>query len=322
MARAGRVPHSVAPASHKKPHPRAAPLRKLVQMTMTRRIPILGALGAALAALTGCSATGALNALVPSTTYTPDGAAYGSHPRQRLDIYRPAARPASGVAPPIVVFFYGGNWDAGERASYRFVGEALASAGAIVVIPDYRLVPEVRYPDFLADCAAAAGWVFDHAGEIGGDPSRIFVMGHSAGAYNAAMLALDPRWLGARRGRLAGFIGVAGPYDFLPIVNPDTRRAFNWPDTPRSSQPVEYTANGAPRTLLVAANKDNLVDPQRNTGGLARRLQAAGVPTTVRFLDGVSHTTIIASMAAPLRFLSPLRAEVLAFLGLAPAGAK
>jgi len=286
---------------------------------MARRTGLLAALAAL---VTGCSATGAINALVPQATYSGrEGVPFGSHPRQKLDVYQPLARGGSRT-PPIVVFFYGGNWDAGERANYRFVGEALASGGAIVVIADYRLVPEVHYPEFLADCAAATNWVFDHARELGGDPANVYVMGHSAGAYNAAMLALDPRWLGARRTQLAGFIGVAGPYDFLPIVNPDTRRAFNWPDTPRESQPIAYAARGAPRTLLVAANRDNLVDPQRNTGGLARQLQAAGVPTTVRFLDGVSHTTIIASVAAPLRFLSPLREEVLAFLGLTGAGAK
>jgi acetyl esterase/lipase len=117
-------------------------------------------------------------------------------------------------------------------------------------------------------------------------------------------------------------VGIAGPYDFLPIENPDTRRAFNWPDTPRDSQPVEYVSFKAPRTLLIAANKDNLVDPVRNTGGLARRLKAAGVDTTVRYLDGVSHVTIMASVAAPLKFLSPVREEILAFLGLPAAPAK
>jgi acetyl esterase/lipase len=286
---------------------------------MTRRTGVLAAIGAL---LTGCSATGALNALVPRDTYTGrEGVAYGGGPREKLDIYQPAPSAGSGAA-PIVVFFYGGNWKAGERADYRFLGEALASRGAIVLIPDYRLYPEVTYPAFLSDNAAAMKWAFDNARSLGGDPSKVYVMGHSAGAYNAAMMALDPRWLGAQRERLAGFIGIAGPYDFLPIENPDTRRAFNWPNTPPESQPIRYVTPKAPRTLLIAANKDNLVNPQRNTVGLGERLKAAGADTTVKLLDGVSHVTIIASVAGPLNFLSPVRDDVVRFLGLPAPPAK
>ncbi len=284
---------------------------------MARRTGIFAAIGALGAALAGCSATGALNALVPRASYRskPD-VAYGPGPRNKADIYQPLETPAAGA--PVVVFFYGGNWDAGQRADYRFVGEALAGAGAVVIIPDYRLYPEVTYPEFLKDNAAAMAWAFDHARELGGDPTRLYVMGHSAGAYNAAMMALDPRWLGARREKLAGFIGIAGPYDFLPIENPDTQRAFNWPNTPRNSQPIEYVSAKAPRTLLIASNKDNLVNPIRNTVGLAHKLKAAGVDTTVKRYDNTSHTTIIASLATPLRFLAPVRDDVLGFIGLTP----
>ncbi len=282
---------------------------------MARRVGLLAALTAL---ITGCSATGALNALVPTQTYTGrEGIAYGPGERDRLDVYLPVAAPA-GQKPPLVVFFYGGNWNSGERADYRFVGEALASGGAIAVIPDYRLVPQVHYPEFLDDNARAMAWVFAHAKELGGDPGNIYVMGHSAGAYNAAMLALDPRWLGEQRNRLKGFIGIAGPYDFLPIGNPDTQRAFKWPQTQPESQPVIYASNKAPRTLLLAAKSDSLVNPQRNTLGLATRLKANGTDVTAKVLDNVSHTTVIGAMASPLRFLAPVRNEVLVFLGLLP----
>jgi len=281
---------------------------------MARRTGIFAALGAL---LTGCSATGALNALVSSGTYRgTEGVAYGAGPRGKLDVYQPLAQAGGGA--PVIVFFYGGNWDAGERADYRFVGEALASSGAVVLIPDYRLYPEVTYPEFLKDSAAAMNWAFDHARSLGGDPAKIYVMGHSAGAYNAAMMALDPRWLGARRERLAGFIGMAGPYDFLPIENPGTQRAFNWPHTPRESQPIEYAIAGAPRTLLIAANSDKLVNPVRNTVALANRLRAAGVNTTLRRHDNVNHATLVGAMAGPLRFLAPVRNDVLEFVGLNP----
>ncbi|MCW5652068.1 MAG: alpha/beta hydrolase [Ramlibacter sp.] len=281
-----------------------------------------GLLAALTALISGCSATGALNALVPEQTYAgQEGLRYGPGERDRLDVYRPRAAPA-GSRPPLVVFFYGGNWKSGDRGDYRFVGEALASGGAIAVIPDYRLVPEVRYPEFLNDNARAVAWVFDHAAQLGGDPDHIYLMGHSAGAYNAAMLAMDPRWLGARRGRLKGLIGIAGPYDFLPIGNPDTQRAFNWPDTRPESQPITYAGHPVPRTLLLAAASDSLVDPQRNTLGLARALKAGGTDVTAGVLDRVSHTTVIAAMARPLRFLAPVRAQVLAFLGLPVASNK
>ncbi len=285
---------------------------------MARRTGLLAAIAAL---VSGCSATAALNALVPATTYEGrEGVPYGSGPRQMLDVYQPL--PGAAAARPIVVFFYGGNWESGERANYRFVGEFLAASGAIAVIPDYRLYPQVRYPDFLKDCAAAVAWAFANARELGGDPARIYVMGHSAGAYNAAMMALDPRWLGTQREQLAGWVGIAGPYDFLPIENPATRRAFSWPDTPRDSQPVEYVSFKAPRTLLIAANNDNLVNPGRNTAGLGQRLKAAGVDTTVRMMDGVNHVTVLAAVASPLKFLAPVRKEVLAFLGLPAASAK
>jgi len=281
---------------------------------MARRTGIFAAIGAL---LSGCSATGALNALVSRNSYRgTEGVAYGAGPRQKLDVYQPLDTAPGGA--PVIVFFYGGNWETGERASYRFVGEALAAGGALTIIPDYRLVPEVHYPEFLNDNAAAMAWVFDHAKDFGGDPSKIYVMGHSAGAYNASMLALDPRWLGPRRERLAGFIGLAGPYDFLPIVNPATQRAFNWPNTPAESQPINYVSAKSPRTLVIAANTDNLVNPVRNTVGLGNKLTAAGVNTTVKRYDNVSHVTLIGAMAGPLRFLAPVRDDVLEFVGLNP----
>ena len=156
----------------------------------------------------------------------------------------------------------------------------LAERGIVTVIPDYRLYPEVVYPAFLDDCAAAVAWAMDNAAAHGADPGRLHVAGHSAGAYNAAMLALDARWLGRlgrRTDRLAGLVGLAGPYDFLPIVNPDVKPVFNRPGVedpaPADSQPLRHVSAAAPRSLLIAARDDALVNPQRNTGGLAQALR-------------------------------------------------
>ncbi|MET0382719.1 MAG: alpha/beta hydrolase, partial [Burkholderiaceae bacterium] len=197
---------------------------------------------------------------------------YGPLDRQRFDLYRPGASalPAmpDGIAfgTPLVIFIYGGAWNSGQRRDYRFAGEALAARGFAVMVIDYRLFPEARYPDFLQDCARAVGYGLEHAAELGADPQRVFIYGHSAGAYNAAMLALDPRWLqavGHSPRELAGWVGLAGPYDFLPIGDPDTRRAFDWPRTSPDTQPIRHAGDLAPPrpAFLGAAAEDRRVDP-------------------------------------------------------------
>ena len=267
------------------------------------------------ALLTACSGVDLLNATVPTDTYRrTDGLAYGGDPRQRLDVYQPAESVNNA---PLVVFFYGGSWSSGERGDYRFVGEALASRGMVAVVADYRLSPAFRYPAFVQDSASAVRWAFDHGAQYGADKDRIFVMGHSAGAYNAAMVALDPRWLaavGLAPSRLAGWIGLAGPYDFLPIGDAQTRVAFNWPETSADSQPLRYASNASPPALLLAPVHDSVVNPQRSTVALAQRLQASGVRVESALFDGVSHVTLLASMAPVLRRQAPVLERVTGFV--------
>lgn len=263
------------------------------------------------------SPVAAINALIlPGGHTLSDGVAYGPLPRQRLDIYRPTSA-APGGGWPVVVFFHGGSWNRGERADYRFVGDALASRGILTLIADYRLYPAVRHPAFLSDCAQALAYGLEHAAALGGNPRRVFVAGHSAGAYNAAMLALDARWLAAQQhdpAELAGWVGLAGPYDFLPIKNPEVQPVFNHPDYPAGSQPIAHAKASAPRTLLGAAATDDLVNPQRNTVGLAQRLKAAGADVTVRLYERVDHVTLAAAFARPLRWLAPVLDDVDAFV--------
>ena len=270
-----------------------------IVLTVIAAVLLLGAVAA-------CSPLQTINALTPSSTYQrTEGVAYGSGARDRLDIYTPVG----GAAPaPVVVFFYGGNWNSGSRTDYRFVGEALASRGILAVIADYRLYPEVRYPDFLVDSAAAVAWTARNIGRYGGNPQKLFVMGHSAGAYNAAMVALDGRWMGKSGlspSMLRGWIGMAGPYDFLPIENEGAKPVFFAPNTPRESQPIVHVTAAAPSTLLIASKQDSLVNPVRNTGGLARTLRAAGVKVEEIYTDRTSHTSLIGSLARPLRGLAP-----------------
>lgn len=271
--------------------------------------------------LGGCSATGVLNAVTPSATYTLNAnVSYGNQPRQMLDIYTPTATPpAAGW--PVVVFLYGGSWNTGTRTQYQFVGEALSARGVLTLVADYRLYPAVRYPDFLNDSAQALAYGMDQAARLGGDPKKVFVMGHSAGGYNAAMLALDARWLkatGHRPGELAGWIGLAGPYDFYPITNPDAKPVFFHPNYPPNSQPIAFTQADAPRSFLAAATDDQLVNPQRNTVQLAEKLKAAGVPVTLKLYPHASHTTLIGAFAWPLRWIAPVLDDVQAFIAAAP----
>jgi acetyl esterase/lipase len=280
----------------------------------------LAAAVVAFGGLAACSPLTAINALSPGgASETTSGLAYGQGSRNKLDIYRPNH---ASAASPVVVFFYGGNWSTGERADYAFVGRALASRGFVVVIPDYRLYPEVRYPDFLDDSAQAVAWTAKHIARYGGDPNKLFLMGHSAGAYNAAMLALDARWLGKQgiaTSRLSGWIGLAGPYDFIPVENKTARPVFHFPDTPPESQPINHTGGAVLPALLIAASKDSLVNPVRNTAGLAARLRARGAPVSELYYDGVGHTTLVASLAAPLRSLAPTLDAIDQFVRTTPA---
>ena len=279
-----------------------------------------------LAALTGCSGSALIDALTPGDTYRLNAnLPYGANVRQQSDLYRPLG-PAPPGGYPLVVFFYGGTWNSGQRADYRFVGEALAERGLMTLVADYRLYPEVSYPDFLDDCAAAVRYAFNQAAGWGANPQRIFLLGHSAGAYNVSMLALDQRWLAKQSlqpMQLAGWGGLAGPYDFLPIVNPEAKPVFHFPDTPVNSQPIRHVDHNTPPAFLAAARHDDLVDPQRNSAQLASALQARAVPVTLRLYDHVSHLTLLAAFSRPLRFLAPVLEDFTRFVaenGGAPSG--
>jgi acetyl esterase/lipase len=259
--------------------------------------------------------TDALNRLTPTDGYTRAiGIPYASGPRHLLDVYAPTPRQAHA---PVAVFLYGGGWQTGDRALYLYVGAALASRGVVTLIPDYRLFPAVRYPAFLQDAAAAVRYAHDHAAEFGGDPSRLFLIGHSAGAYLAAMLALDPRWLeavGLSPARdIAGFSGLAGPYDFLSLQSPVLQAIFGpesgWPE----EEPINHAAAGAPPALLLAGAGDKLIDPT-NTQRLAARLQAAGDKVQIRIYPKVDHAGLVAAFSWPLRLLAPTLNDCLQFI--------
>ena len=272
--------------------------------------------GLAVSLLGGCSGLRLIDAVTPSAGYTlAAGLAYGPSQRHLLDIYAPLAGGAAGP-PPVVLFLYGGSWRNGARAQYRFVGAWLARAGFVAAVADYRLFPEVRFPGFVEDCAAALAFLGRHAGQHGGDPGRLFLMGHSAGAHMAMLLAIEPAYLvgaGADPDRLAGVVGISGPDDhdfgtvrWLADVFPDdwSRRAARVADRARSGTPPVFLANGMADSLV----------PARNAVVMAERLRQKGNPVALRLYDGAGHGDILLGFVPALAGASTLGQDVAGFL--------
>ena len=241
--------------------------------------------------------------------------AYGSGERQKLDIYAPRnVDPAHGPL-PVVFFIYGGSWSDGSRQNYDFVGRALSALGFVTVIADYRLLPEVEYPGFIEDGAAAFGWVVDNIASYGGDPHRIALAGHSAGAYNAVMLTLDPQYLAQRGllGHVRCVAGLSGPYDFFPFDGEITLRTFGAVREPMATQPIHFVSPSAPPMFLATGGKDTLVYP-RNTVALAKRLKVVGCTVEERHYDALGHPGPLLALGRPARFIAPVLKDLGSFL--------
>ncbi len=282
-----------------------------------RPIRQAAALLTAALALAGCTPLGLLNAVVPSWGYAEHiERAYGDHPRQAVDVYRPRAALEPGAALPVAVFFYGGRWQGFDKREFRFVGEALASRGFVAVLPDHRLFPEVRFPDFVEDGAKAVRWAHDHARELGGDPARLVLLGHSAGAHQAMMLALDQSFLKAQglpEGAVKGVVGMSGPYDFLPFTDEDIRQLMGPPEGWPNTQPIRYVDAKDPPIFLQYGLKDEIVKPH-NARNLRDAAQKAGLQATLVEYDRLDHYGVVAAIAAPLRFLGPVLDDAVAFM--------
>jgi acetyl esterase/lipase len=293
---------------------RAGFVRARLVRAVTRLRTALLALSLGLA--TGCQATlfGTLGVAGRAHgVETRQGIMFDSAHKLALDVYRPAnVRNA-----PVVVFFYGGTWKEGQRSWYRFVGEALSKRGLVVVIPDYRKYPEVRFPAFVEDAANATRWARDHATDYGGDVHAFFVMGHSAGAHIGALLATDARYLNAvdmKPRDLAGFIGLAGPYDFAPITDADLIPIFGSTlAEQQAAQPVNHVDGDEPAMLLLHGQSDTTVWPS-NSKALDRRLQDAGESEQLKLYPGIGHTKILLSLSPLLSDWSPALDDTLRFI--------
>ncbi len=240
-------------------------------------------------------------------------ASTGDGARQRLLVY--GEKDAEGPL-PVLVFFHGGSWRHGDPAHYGFIARNIAPEGYIVVLGGYRLGEEGRYPAMLHDTAAAVGWVHENIAGFGGDPQRIFLGGHSAGAYNVAQVALDPLLLeqaGVPGGAVAGVVGLAGPYDFFPFDSDSTKAAFGSVGAGEESQPVTHARGDAPPLLLVHGEEDTLVKP-RNTRALTRAMESAGGAVETLYMPDGNHNAPLLALASPWRRDPLVRDRVLKFL--------
>lgn len=270
-----------------------------------RKLLSSAAIGLASAVTVACSPIKTLNAFVPNSGYIlhPD-ITYGDSPRQKLDIYQPVQHTKNNQEKsPVVLFYYGGSWDSGDKSDYKFAAEAFTSNGFVTVIPDYRVYPEVIFPGFMADPATVAKWVKDHIQDFGGDPNRVFLAGHSAGAHIAVMLSLNDEYLAKENLKptdFRGTIGLAGPYDFLPVKTDRLKEIFGPEDQRWKSQPIEFVTGKNQPMLLLVGLKDSTVWP-RNTFNLAAKIKSKGNSVEVVQFASYGHVDMAAKLAKPLR---------------------
>jgi acetyl esterase/lipase len=265
------------------------------------------------ALLAACSPISVLNLAISRSGYhVVRDLAYGADPRQKLDLYVPDTAAANM---PVMLFFYGGSWESGSKDIYLALGQAFASKGIMVAVADYRLFPQILYPAFLDDSAHAFVFVRDHVAAYGGDPHRLFLAGHSAGAYNAVMLAADKSYLrnaGADMAQICGVIGIAGPYNFLPLTDDHLITMFGGARRPET-QPITYIDGKRPPMFLAAGTDDTTVSP-RNSSDMAEKLRSFDSPVQLATYPGVGHIGIILSLAPGFRGRTSLRDDIIRFV--------
>jgi acetyl esterase/lipase len=244
--------------------------------------------------LSGCSPLYLVNTLsTESDSVTIVHQHYGKEQRQQLDIFMPE-RIVTGS--PVIVFFYGGSWKRGEKGKYGFVGHSLGSKGYVTVIPDYRLYPEVTFPAFVEDGANVIAWVRQHVEQA---RNGVVVMGHSAGAHTAALLALDQRYLkatGQPFSIIRGMIGLAGPYGFNPMKYRSTRPIFAGVEVIENAMPVTFACSVKTPLLLFHGADDSIVIPE-NSRELKRRVDACAGNATYIEVERIGHFSIVLGLS-------------------------
>ena len=275
-----------------------------------------------LSLLTGCNSAGLLvvNLLAGIDNYhVYENLSYGPEMQNVMDVYVPDSENKSGQPEnlPVVVFFYGGCWGGCKtltKEQYVFVAQALTAKGYLVVIPDYRRYPEVKFPQIIEDATQTVEWIKQNIGQYGGDSDRLFLMGHSAGAQMAALLTLNERYLLPDTwSSLRGFIGLAGPYDFLPFTDEYQRVVFGPKENYPASQPVNFVGGNEPPLQLLYGNDDDTVRPF-NIESLTKKVKQAGGCVETHYYDGLDHAGLIGALALPFQNSSSVLSDIAGFL--------
>ncbi len=308
---------SIAPAEPARPSLRIHVKHTKLTVMKRRFFSSLLVLGALTGLVIACSPIKLVGVV------TPDGSdrvtraeAYGALQRQQLDIYRPGT-PKAGT--PVVVFFYGGSWKNGSRGDYSYVGETLATLGYTVVIPDYRVYPEVRFPAFVEDGALALAWVQAHLPEAA---QGVVIMGHSAGAHIASLLVLDGRYqdaAGVDPDLVRGWVGLAGPYAFQPLQWERTRPVFEGLVDAEQARPIHFACDRLTPALLLHGDSDSAVLPEHSMR-MARALEDCGVPVRFEALAGVNHFELVLGLSSSFQALAPVLEPLDQFLKELPPG--
>ena len=263
-----------------------------------------------------CSPLKTLNILSgASEARTEKDLAYGPHPRQKLDRYS-GDESSSGSPVCHIIFVYGGSWEDGSKGEYGFVGSELAKSGYLVSIPDYRLYPDVTYPEFVNDIALSISHEVEYAA---GKNRPVVLMGHSAGALIAGLISYNPKYLrsvGLDPSLVAAFVSVAGPHDkFLPTEKTRWTNIFG-KDKHEQLQalPVNHVQASAPPTLILHGEDDEIVTPE-SAKSLHQALTEKNVMSVIKMYPGVGHKRIVAAIGSPLQNLAPTLEDINSFLG-------
>jgi acetyl esterase/lipase len=238
--------------------------------------------------------------------------AYGREPQQKLDIYTSGSQ--IGETRPVIIFLYGGRWSSGNKEEYRFVAARLAKADYLVVIPDYIKYPQAKFPAFMDDGARSIAWVHQHIADYGGNPARLYLMGHSSGAHMGALLISDAHYLqkyGTSPKIISAFAGLAGPYDFTP-ESPDLKDMFGPPERYPQMQVPTFITGQEPPMLLLRGSEDDTV-ASYNTTRLADAIRAHNGIATTKTYPGIGHIGIIASFSWIDNAATPVAEDCIAF---------
>lgn len=273
------------------------------------RIKSLAVFMVAATALAACAPVSILNGITPSSTFDrAKNVSFGEGERDKLDIYR-AETPKENA--PVLMFVHGGSWDSGSKGIYKFLAEGFTQSGYDMVVPNYRIYPDAKFPNFLEDNAKAVAFTAETF------PGRkIVLIGHSAGAYNVLMLGLRDEYLsGAGVNRcetVAGVVGLAAPTGIVPLESARLIEIF--PDRFTAADAVLNNVNApAPAIFLGHGESDTTVYPKNSTA-LAEKVTARGGSAQVEIYPGQSHTDVVKVLSRHFDNDTTLKADIVEFI--------